>query len=113
MKNNEKLLGDGCKTCPVQQCQTMHYRGSTCAAQRAQCGVTEDPFSWGDKIRSETNEYIARQLFNFMVSGMQLMAEIAGIEMPDLYTKVNKEQYLEVVLKQLYSPYEETEKKNE
>lgn len=30
---------EGCKTCPVAPCETMVYRGSTCAAKRARYGL--------------------------------------------------------------------------
>lgn len=33
------MNGSGCKNCPVENCETMHYRGSTCAAQRAKLGL--------------------------------------------------------------------------
>lgn len=99
--------GDGCKSCPVENCQTMQYRGSTCAAQRAKCGVEADPFSWGDKIRSSDNEYIARQLYNFFVGGMKTMAECAGIDIPDIFDKESEDRYCTVVMKQLNAPYQE------
>ncbi len=105
MSNSEKWLGDGCKTCPVQNCQTMQYRSSTCAAQRAQYGVNEDPYSWGDKIRSESNEYIAAQLVNFFISGMESMAELAGVQIPNLHESTNKEKYVDIATEMLNAPY--------
>lgn len=102
-ERKDGLLGDGCKNCPVESCQTLQYRGSTCTAQRAKCGVTEDPYSWGDKIRSEDNEYIAKQLYNFFVGGMKTMAEAAGFQMPDV--NINQAFYLQVVEKQLDGAY--------
>ena len=32
-----------CSTCPVEQCDTLNYRGSRCAALRAQAGENSDP----------------------------------------------------------------------
>ena len=33
------MNGSGCRNCPVVNCETMNYRGSTCAAQRAKLGL--------------------------------------------------------------------------
>lgn len=33
------MNGSGCRTCPVEKCETMNYRGSVCAAQRAKLGL--------------------------------------------------------------------------
>ena len=43
------MNGSGCINCPVKDCQTMHYRGSTCAAQRAKYGLG-DPLTNADQI---------------------------------------------------------------
>ena len=52
------MRGSGCKTCPVQPCETMQYRGSTCAAQRANLGLG-DPKTIADEIRSMGDEEMA------------------------------------------------------
>lgn len=33
------MNGPGCKNCPVEKCETMIYRGSVCAAQRAKLSL--------------------------------------------------------------------------
>lgn len=33
------MNGSGCKNCPVEKCETLNYRGSVCAAQRAKLGL--------------------------------------------------------------------------
>lgn len=52
------MNGSGCKTCPVKNCETMNYRGSACAAQRAKLGLG-DPMTNGDRIRAMTDEELA------------------------------------------------------
>lgn len=49
------MNGSGCKTCPVNPCETMNYRGSTCAAQRAKYGLG-DPMTNADRIRAMSDE---------------------------------------------------------
>lgn len=50
--------GGGCATCPVEHCQTLTYRGSTCMAQRAKLGLG-DPWNNGDRIRAMSDEELA------------------------------------------------------
>lgn len=51
-------IGSGCKTCPVNPCETLTYRGSTCAAQRAKHGLG-DPLTHADRIRAMSDEELA------------------------------------------------------
>lgn len=55
------MNGSGCKNCPVNHCETMNYRGSTCAAQRAKFGLG-DPKTNADRIRAMTDEELAHFL---------------------------------------------------
>ena len=55
-------IGSGCKTCPVNPCETLTYRGSTCAAQRAKHGLG-DPLTHADRIRAMSDE----ELCEFMM----------------------------------------------
>ena len=57
------MNGSGCKNCPVEKCETMRYRGSTCAAQRAKLGLG-DPKTNYDRIRSMTPREFAAWLFD-------------------------------------------------
>lgn len=43
------MKGSGCKTCPVNPCPTMAYRGSTCANVRFQHGLG-DPLTHFDRV---------------------------------------------------------------
>ena len=52
------MNGSGCKNCPVNHCETMNYRGSTCAAQRAKFGLG-DPQTNADRIRAMSDEELA------------------------------------------------------
>lgn len=104
MNNAVELPGSGCASCPVQGCQTMRYRGSTCAAQRAKLGL-DDPMTWLDKIRSESDEYLARQLVIYFVGGMKSICDIMDVELPELNEKTF-EMMVEKQLKQLYEPYD-------
>lgn len=52
------MNGSGCKNCPVNPCETMNYRGSTCAAQRAKFGLG-DPQTNADRIRAMSDEELA------------------------------------------------------
>ena len=49
------MNGSGCKNCPVNPCETMNYRGSTCAAQRAKLGLG-DPQTNADRFRAMSDE---------------------------------------------------------
>lgn len=55
------MKGSGCFNCPVKNCETMNYRGSTCAAQRAKFGLG-DPMTNADRIRAMTDEELAALL---------------------------------------------------
>lgn len=55
------MNGSGCKNCPVKPCETVNYRGSTCAAQRARYGLG-DHMTKGDKIRAMSDEELANVL---------------------------------------------------
>ena len=55
------MNGSGCKNCPVKPCETMNYRGSTCAAQRAKLGLG-DPKTNADRIRAMSDEELADKL---------------------------------------------------
>ena len=52
------MNGSGCKRCPVNPCETMNYRGSACAAQRAKFGLG-DPMTNADWIRAMTDKELA------------------------------------------------------
>ena len=53
--------GSGCINCPVKPCNTVYYRGSTCAAQRAKFGLG-DPLTNADRIRAMSDEELAEFL---------------------------------------------------
>lgn len=55
------MNGSGCKNCPVNPCETMNYRGSACAAQRAKFGLG-DPMTKADRIRAMTDEELANMV---------------------------------------------------
>lgn len=55
------MNGSGCKNCPVKPCETMNYRGSACAAQRAKFGLG-DPKTNADRIREMSDEELAKRL---------------------------------------------------
>lgn len=55
------MNGSGCKACPVERCQTLTYRGSTCSAQRARYGLG-DPQTNLDIIRAMDAEGLAKFL---------------------------------------------------
>ena len=55
--------GSGCINCPVKPCNTVYYRGSTCAAQRARLGLG-DPMTNADRIRAMSDEELADFITN-------------------------------------------------
>ena len=57
------MNGSGCKTCPVEKCETLEYRGSTCAAQRAKFGLG-DPMTNADCIRTMSDKELAVLIYN-------------------------------------------------
>ena len=105
MPDTNLTPGGGCAKCPVKVCQTLHYRGSTCAAQRAKFGLG-DPMTWIDKIRGESDEYLARQLVNYFLSGVHTfcdMMELGELQPPDDATF---ERMVTKQLEVLYEPYD-------
>ena len=46
------INGPGCKNCPVKDCQTGHYRGSVCAAQRSKFNLG-DPQTKAEKVAQD------------------------------------------------------------
>ena len=52
------MTESGCKNCPVNPCETINYRGSTCSAQRAKYGLG-DPMTNADRIRAMSDEELA------------------------------------------------------
>lgn len=62
------MSGKGCKYCKVAKpCLAFQYRGSGCAALRAEVGVFSDPdkdvpVTNADRIRAMTDEELARHL---------------------------------------------------
>ena len=59
-------IGSGCKTRPVNPCETLTYRGSTCAAQRAKHGLG-DPLTHADRIRAMSDEELERFIRNIAI----------------------------------------------
>lgn len=55
------MNGSGCKSCPVNPCETMNYRGSTCSAQRAKYGLG-DPMTNADRLRAMSDEEMAKRI---------------------------------------------------
>ena len=76
------MNGSGCKSCPVKPCETMNYRGSACAAQRAKFGLG-DPMTNADRIRAMSDEELAKLLLNACIGskcGEQPMNEYGSID---------------------------------
>lgn len=59
--------GSGCKKCPVNEwdCDAQ-YRGSRCAALRAEHRADYDPFTNSDHFRSLNDEELAQALIDFV-----------------------------------------------
>ena len=78
------MNGSGCKNCPVKPCETMNYRGSTCAAQRAKLGLG-DPKTNADRIRAMSDEELADWIARTQVSNVAEAFEVIGYawEQPD------------------------------
>ena len=105
MRDYPLMTGGGCAKCPVKPCQTSHYRGSTCAAQRAKCGLG-DPMTWVDKIRGESDEYLARQLVIFFLGGIRSFCEMMELgEMPPI-EDATFEKMVAKQLEGLHEPYD-------
>ena len=58
------MNGSGCKNCPVNHCETMNYRGSTRAAQRAKFGLGDTKTN-ADRIRAMSDEELSVFLWEF------------------------------------------------
>lgn len=104
MSNYDGRPGSGCVNCPVENCQTMSYRSSTCAGQRDKLGLG-DPMTWVDKIRGESDEYLARQFAIFFLGGMQSICSVMEVDMP-LLDDATFEKLVNKQLEQLYEPYD-------
>ena len=61
------MKGSGCYNCPVKGC-TAAYRGSRCAHLRELAGVDTDPKTNADRIRSMSDEELARFLCGLIPS---------------------------------------------
>lgn len=92
------MNGSGCKNCPVKQCETLNYRGSTCAAQRAEYGLG-DPMTIADRIRAKDDEELAKEFEGFYVAGLELAS---GQKIPE----ETREVLLQVLLEQIQKPAE-------
>ena len=73
------MNGSGCKNCPVKPCETMNYRGSACAAQRAKFGLG-DPKTNADRIRAMTDEELADMFAQFEFSIAKEVCAIFGVD---------------------------------
>lgn len=65
----EELLmkGEGCKTCPVKNCDTMVYRGSRCAALRHQAGIYSDPRTNFEAFKEMSSRMTVDQMAKFIL----------------------------------------------
>lgn len=72
-----EMKGSGCKNCPVNPCETMNYRGSTCSAQRARFGLG-DPATNADIMRSMTDKELAAFLARHDTEQARLRMETQG-----------------------------------
>lgn len=90
------MNGSGCKNCPVKPCETMNYRGSTCAAQRAKLGLG-DPKTNADHIRAMSDEELADWISRTQVSNVAEAFEVIGYvwEKPDNLKDGVKKECLE------------------
>lgn len=77
------MKGIGCNHCPVNQwdCDAQ-YRGSRCAALRAQAGVDDDPKTIGDTIRTMEPEKLASLLADTFCHGFGTTEILAWLEKP-------------------------------
>lgn len=73
------MNGSGCKNCPVKPCETINYRGSACAAQRAKFGLG-DPKTNADRIRAMTDEELADMFAQFEFSIAKEVCAIFGVD---------------------------------
>lgn len=62
------MTGSGCKNCPVRPCETMNYRGSACAEQRAKFGLG-DPQTNADRIRKMSDEELSEMIADNILTG--------------------------------------------
>lgn len=65
--NSPEFLGEGCKTCPVKNCDTMIYRGSRCASLRDSAGVQRDPMTNLEALKKVIAKMTAQQMAEFIV----------------------------------------------
>lgn len=65
--NSPKFLGEGCKTCPVKNCDTTVYRGSRCAFLRDSAGVYRDPTTNLEALKKVIAGMTAQQMAEFIV----------------------------------------------
>lgn len=61
--------------------------------------------TWVDKIRGESDEYLARQFAVFFLGGMQAICDVMEVEMPPL-DDATFEKLVNKQLEQLYEPYD-------
>lgn len=62
-----QLKGEGCKVCPVKNCDTMSYRGSRCAALRHEAGVYRDPRTNFEVFKEMVTKMTADQMAKLIV----------------------------------------------
>ena len=56
------MKGNGCRNCPVKECDALLYRGSRCAALRLEQGVNIAPQTNGEAFRGLSDEALAEML---------------------------------------------------
>ena len=104
------MNGSGCKTCPVINCETLNYRGSTCAAQRAKLGLG-DPMTFADKIRNMSDEELTAAIYQLIYAKDPAMWFCKGKkecgDLMDNNQDIPDEMCLECLLKKLQQPAEE------
>lgn len=101
------MNGSGCKTCPVKPCETMNYRGSACAAQRAKFGLG-DPKTNEDHFREQisTEDGPAKFLMDAHDNGIYIPFCRDQKECWDQCPDVPDEKCMECMKIWLRKPYE-------
>ena len=99
------MNGSGCKTCPVKRCETLTYRGSTCATQRAKYGLG-DPQTNADRIRAMSDEELAEWLNSFG-GDFYCPTKKECLEMVDNDVAIPEEHCLNCVMEWLQQPAKE------
>lgn len=61
-----RYVGGGCRTCPVENCETWTYRGRICASQRWRYGITNDPQTKAEKLGIEIKYMTDEELYKFL-----------------------------------------------